>query len=105
MKDLIQLFTYGTLQDQDIQLQLFGRVLSGEPDILIRYQLSKKKIMGRYTVIHKTNDPINRLEGIRYSLALQELLDTDTYEGEAYKRILVTLASGKKAWVYVENYI
>lgn len=61
--------------------------------------------MGRYKVIHETGAHEDRLHGVCYSLAFQELLDTDTYEGEAYKRILVTLASGKKAWVYVENSI
>ncbi len=61
--------------------------------------------MGRYKVIHETGSHKDRLNGACYTLAFQELLDTDTYEGEAYKRILVTLASGKKAWVYVENSI
>ncbi|MEB8327948.1 gamma-glutamylcyclotransferase [Flavobacteriaceae bacterium KMM 6897] len=105
MKDPIQLFSYGTLQKLDIQLRLFGRKLSGNPDILSGYQLSNKKIMGKYKVIHQTCVEEDRLEGVLYVLETQELLDTDTYEGEAYKRILVTLASGKKAWVYVENAI
>jgi gamma-glutamylcyclotransferase (GGCT)/AIG2-like uncharacterized protein YtfP len=105
LKDPIQLFTYGTLQDLDIQLRLFGRKLSGDPDILIGYQLSDKKIMGKYKGIHETCAQEDRLEGVLYVLKTQELLDTDIYEGEAYKRILVTLASGRKAWVYVENAI
>lgn len=61
--------------------------------------------MGKFKVIHKTCPLEDRLEGILYLLEIHELLDTDTYEGEAYKRIIVTLASGKDAWVYVENAI
>ena len=105
MKDPILLFSYGTLQELDIQLQLFGRELSGDPDSLNGYRLSDKKIMGKYKVIHETGAPEDRLDGVCYTLTFQELLNTDTYEGKAYKRILVTLASGKKAWVYVENSI
>lgn len=105
MTEPINIFTYGTLQDPDIQLKLFGRKLTGHPDILVGYQVSAKKIMRRYKVIYETRNKDHRLEGVRYILEFQELLDTDTYEGEAYKRILVTLASGNKAWVYVENSI
>lgn len=69
------------------------------------YQLSNKKIMGKYKVIYETGNPEDHLEGVAYTLDFQEILVTDSYEGEAYKRILVTLASGKSAWVYVENSI
>jgi hypothetical protein len=32
----------------------------------------------------------------------QELLNADTYEVSAYKRISVVLSSKKRAWVYVD---
>ncbi|MEJ1223142.1 gamma-glutamylcyclotransferase family protein [Sediminicola sp. 1XM1-17] len=105
MREPIELFTYGTLQDLEIQFRLFGRKLTGYPDALIGYEMSDKKIMGKYKVIHESQNQNNSLKGVRYTMEFQELLITDTYEGKAYKRILVTLASGKKAWVYVENSI
>lgn len=105
MENPIHIFAYGTLQDLNIQMRLFGKKLTGEADVLIGYRLSDKKIMGKYKVIRETGAQEDRLKGVNYTLDFQELLITDTYEGEAYKRILVTLASGKKAWVYVVNSI
>ena len=36
-----QLFTYGTLQLEEVQLETFGRRLEGRPDDLIGYRLVK----------------------------------------------------------------
>ena len=34
-----ELFTYGTLQLEEVQLATFGRVLEGRPDALVGYRL------------------------------------------------------------------
>ena len=38
------LFTYGTLQLEEVQLQTFGRKLEGKPDALVGYRLVMTKI-------------------------------------------------------------
>ena len=38
------LFSYGTLQHEDVQLSTFGRKLDGEKDLLLGYEPSLVKI-------------------------------------------------------------
>lgn len=99
---MIYLFSYGTLQDKDIQEQLFHRPLIGKPDLLLGFELSHKKAYGQYPVISKA-DVSSSISGIRYEISLEELHQVDAYEGEEYVRILTKLQSGKEAWVYVEK--
>lgn len=40
---MIKLFTYGTLQHDDVQENLFGRALDGTPEKLIGYVVKKFK--------------------------------------------------------------
>ena len=95
------LFTYGTLQDEMIQAAVFERRLSGVPDKLVGYRLSDTKVLGAYPVIVKTGRPEDHVEGMVYMITNKELLKTDAYEGVAYKRTKVELASGKQSWVYL----
>ncbi|MFD0779298.1 hypothetical protein ACFQZF_13330 [Flavobacterium myungsuense] len=39
-----KLFTYGTLQDRDIQENIFGRILRGTSETLVGYELKKLKL-------------------------------------------------------------
>lgn len=94
------LFTYGTLQDPQIQLQLFQRKLHGHEDLLMGHCESPIKLEGKYPVIHRSPDPNDSIKGVVYELLPHELQQADSYEGPAYKRLEVSLASGKKAWVY-----
>lgn len=102
------LFSYGTLQKDDVQLKLFGRLLKGDHDVLNGYQLSSIEIKDpqflaggedkiQLTVIPSPGDHI---KGMVFEISKQELLQADSYEPENYKRIEVMLASGKKAWIY-----
>lgn len=95
------LFTYGTLQEKEVQLGVFSRTLTGMDDELTHYQISKTKVSGQYPTLEFTNEKEHRIKGKVYVLAPTELERADRYEGEAYKRIQVTLASGKKAWAYI----
>ena len=38
------LFSYGTLQLQSVQLNIFGRILEGVPDVLTGYKITLVKI-------------------------------------------------------------
>jgi len=97
------LFTYGTLQEELVQQEIFGRKLRGKRDVLLGYKLSEKKLMGQYPVIESTGDANDRIAGQIYKVTNLDLFKADAYETQAYKRITVTLASGKQAWTYIEN--
>ena len=107
------LFSYGTLQKEKVQLELFGRLLNGAKDILGGYKLSPVEIKDasflakgedkyQLTLVPSKGDAI---EGMVFEISAEELLLADKYEPENYKRIKVALESGKKAWIYVADAI
>lgn len=103
MSSVTHIFTYGTLQDEEIQLALYGRYLKGQNDCLLGYVLLEQKIFDQYPVIQPSLSKTDIVCGMVYEVSEQELLKTDVYEGDSYKRIEVVLQSGKIAWVYTKN--
>ena len=97
------LFTYGTLQKEEVQRALFNRKLKGNRDALMGYLLSEEKLMGQYPVILQTGKKKDSVTGKVYNITNLELYKADAYETQAYKRIMVQLVSGKIAWTYIEN--
>jgi gamma-glutamylcyclotransferase (GGCT)/AIG2-like uncharacterized protein YtfP len=106
------LFSYGTLQQEDVQLSTFNRTLTGQPDALVGFEQelvliedpAVVVISGRahHPIVKFTGIVSSRVEGTVYELTAIELERADRYEVAAYKRVEVTLASGKEAWVYVD---
>jgi gamma-glutamylcyclotransferase (GGCT)/AIG2-like uncharacterized protein YtfP len=105
------LFSYGTLQWDDIQRSTFGRLLQGQPDELVGYELGSVKIedpqeMALTGLTHHDNVVFNgrdesRTSGTLFEISDAELAAADRYEEPAgYRREELVLASGKKAWVY-----
>lgn len=97
------LFTYGTLQDEAVQAQLFSRKLEGGKDFLPGYRISQEKIAGLYPTIDVSDDREESVTGEVYLVSAPELALADSYEGVGYHRIKVLLNSGIKAWVYLKN--
>jgi gamma-glutamylcyclotransferase (GGCT)/AIG2-like uncharacterized protein YtfP len=107
------LFSYGTLQSKQVQLDVFGRVLNGQPDILIGYKKELIKIKehsddrsnseGEYVTLIGTGDDVDMIEGVVFLVTEAELQKADEYETDAYKKVEVLLQSGNKAWVYVKK--
>lgn len=105
------LFSYGTLQQREVQLATYGRELGGEPDALAGYRLAEVVIddpnvvtvSGKavHTIAQATGDRADRIAGMVFELTPAELASTDAYETSAYSRIEVTLDSGREAFVYV----
>ncbi len=105
------LFSYGTLQKDNVQLRLFGRSLNGVKDTLTGYKVSPIEITdeaflakgdGKFQKIATlTNDQNDSIEGTVFKVTNEELLHADKYEPRDYKRFQVELKSGKKAWIYV----
>ena len=104
---MFTLFTYGTLQREDIQVDLFQRTLDGVPDRLVGYQMTAINLAAgdgryqQYPVIFPTGNLEDVVEGVRFQITEEEMLRADEYEGESYHRAEVILESGRLAWVYV----
>ncbi len=106
------LFSYGTLQQEGVQRSTFGRLLKGSADALVGYAQSMVKIEDADVVAKsgKTHHPIvartgaseDRVAGTVFEITDAELAAADSYEVDAYKRVLAPLASGRNAWVYVD---
>lgn len=106
------LFSYGTLQQENVQLSTFGRILIGHADALVGFGQSMVKIEDPEVVAAsgKTHHPIvkfngdtaSRVSGTVFKITDTELENADRYEVSAYKRVLATLASGHPAWVYID---
>ena len=105
-----RLFSYGTLQQEAVQLANFGRRLQGSADAVVGYRLSSVKITDPAVVavsgleVHRIlvpGDPKDEVHGVVFDITPAELQTADGYETDAYKRVRVRLRSGTDAWVYV----
>lgn len=107
------LFSYGTLRDVTVQQAHFGRVLTGHPDRLLGYRVTLLEISNpevvavsgskHHPIVVPSNDLTDTVDGMVFEVTDEELVKADSYEVEAYHRILASLASGDMAWVYVKR--
>jgi hypothetical protein len=112
---MVRLFSYGTLQQRELQLSLFGRELGGKPDRLPGYDLSTLAISdpsvtalsgsAEHPIARATGDPDDHIDGTVFEISDAELVAADGYEVDDYTRALVPLASGLTAWVYAATHI
>lgn len=108
----IPLFSYGTLQLEEVQRANFGRTLAGEADAVTGYRMSSVTIADPTVVglsgieVHKilvaTGDPADVIEGMVLWLTPAELAAADAYETDDYVRVEAVLRSGRRAFVYVQ---
>ncbi|PVX30656.1 gamma-glutamylcyclotransferase family protein [Sphingomonas pokkalii] len=104
------LFSYGTLQLDQVQRRQFGRLLEGSDDVLHGYvvteiQISDPAVLdasGVETHLALVPGDGPAIRGKVFRLTPQELAAADIYESENYRRAWVPLASGTHAWVYVK---
>ncbi len=109
----VNLFSYGTLQLENVQITNYGRRLTGQTDELAGYRLSMVEItdqsvvgasgLSYHPMISFTGCDTDRVKGTIFEISAEELQQTDLYEVSEYRRIQVTLHSGKMAWVYVDS--
>ena len=98
------IFSYGTLQQEQVQVATFGRRLAGEGDELPGFEPSwaRREDGTTHANITFTGRHDSRVRGTVFEITDAELAATDRYEQvDAYERIAATLVSGKQAWVYV----
>ena len=108
---MVLLFSYGTLQDKSVQIATFGRELVGRKDALpgftrvllpITHGESTARGEAHHANAEPSPNPEDAVHGTVFEVTEQELAATDRYEEPAsYRRMLVTLRSGDRAWVYV----
>jgi len=108
------LFSYGTLQQENVQLSTLGRRLSGERDELPGFgpslvRIDDPQVVATTGKAHHANVTFNGIENSRvpgtvFEITDAELASVDEYEAAfSYKRVAATLASGRQAWVYVHG--
>ncbi|MGK5010820.1 gamma-glutamylcyclotransferase family protein [Janthinobacterium sp. MDB2-8] len=107
-----QLFSYGTLQQADVQLATFERLLDSRPDQLPGYRLALLAIddaqvvatsgKTHHPIASRSGAPTDCVPGAVLAISADELRQADGYEVAAYRRERVTLASGMQAWAYVD---
>jgi hypothetical protein len=109
--DPILLFSYGTLQDRNVQLSQFGRELRGRPDAMPGYRqtliaISDPQVVAtsgktHHPIVEPSSTPADEVAGTVFEITARELAAADAYEVSDYKRVFVKLKSGVQAWVYV----
>lgn len=103
------LFSYGTLQQDEVQKSSFGRLLKGSIDHLPDYQLQDLEIIDPQVLklsgkkIHPIASPAlgHSIPGMVFEVSIEEIKASDEYEVSDYIRKAIVLQSGKTAWVYV----
>jgi hypothetical protein len=111
LSDDVWLFSYGTLQQENVQLATFGRRLKGRADALpgyavVPFEITDTQVIATsgkkfHTMAKPTGNPADEVAGMVFRLTPAELAAADTYEVSDYKRISVRLKSGLEAFVYV----
>ena len=110
MNEPSRLFSYGTLQLEQVQRALFGRTLDGTPDALTGYALIElpqrdpAAVAASGVEVHSALVPADGagpIHGMLYTLSDAELATADRYETGDYARVAVTFVSGRRGFVYV----
>jgi len=105
------LFSYGTLQQESVQVAQFGRRLAGTADALVGWKQEMVEITDpgvlaksgkRFHPIVMPGSVEDRVPGTVFEISAAELAAADSYEVSDYKRVAAPLASGRTAWVYVK---
>jgi gamma-glutamylcyclotransferase (GGCT)/AIG2-like uncharacterized protein YtfP len=109
----VSLFSYGTLQQAEVQRATFGRRLEGAVDALPGYRTTLIEITDPdvlatsgerfHPIVTASADPADEVAGMVLSITEAELAAADRYEVADYVRIAVRLRSGREAWVYVKR--
>lgn len=107
-----KLFSYGTLQQENVQLETFGRRLAGHADRLTGFVQTEIKIEDpevvrasgktHHPMLVFTGRPGDGVNGTVFDITETELAQADDYEVDDYQRVSVILVSGIQAWVYVD---
>ena len=105
-----RVFSYGTLRQANVQQALYGRAVPTTDDALTGWKLEWVQITEPDVIAASGSDrhpilrpgsPNDSVSGAALALSDADLAATDDYEVDDYVRVLVRLASGVDAFVYV----
>jgi len=109
----VRLFSYGTLQQPEVQRGTFGHEVTGRADHLVGWATSVVRITDpevialsgseHHPILVLTGDLADRVPGTVLDLTPDELDAADEYEVDDYRRVEVVLASGTRSWVYLDD--
>lgn len=105
------LFSYGTLRQPGVQIELFGRTLETVEDSLPGFRVERLRITDPDVIALSGSDehPVLRrcgdgaVSGAALAVTADDLEHADRYEVDDYIRVAVTLASGRDAFVYIHR--
>ena len=107
------LFSYGTLQKEQVQIETFGRILTGHQDVLVGYELKMVEITDDevlrkskerfHPIIEYSGNGYDKVQGVLFEVTEQEIINADEYEVDDYKRVEVTFQSSKKGFLYAKK--
>lgn len=107
------LFSYGTLQQEEVQIANFGRALTGSSDVLQCYVVDEITITDErvlresgkaiHPILRFTGIQQDEVEGTVFEITDAELAQADDYEVDDYVRVAARLKSGKEAWIYAAD--
>jgi hypothetical protein len=102
----INLFSYGTLQLDSVQMACFGRLLQGRKDAMPRYRKDVVEITDPevirtsgerfHPIVVPSDDPSDAVEGKVFRITPEELAAADHYEVSDYKQILPPTAGSAR---------
>lgn len=103
------LFSYGTLRLPEVQMALFGRLVTGEADAMLGWrqrmiEITDADVIAKsgtrwHPLVEPSDDPSDAVEGMVFAITQADLDSADAYEVD-YRRMAVTLRSGRQAWFY-----
>jgi hypothetical protein len=107
----VRLFSYGTLQLEQVQWETFGRKLEGNGDALLGFKQTLLeitdpevlKLSGErfHPIVVASSDPTDTVAGTVFWITPEELSAADRYEVSDYQRVEAGLVWGGRDWVYV----
>jgi gamma-glutamylcyclotransferase (GGCT)/AIG2-like uncharacterized protein YtfP len=99
-----RVFSYGSLQRDDIQQATFGRRLTGLAAEIVGFELVYLHRGGQQLAnVVRSRMPGCRVQGTVFVITAAQLAIADEYErADNYARIEAPLATGGEAWVYVD---
>ncbi|MGE0742763.1 MAG: gamma-glutamylcyclotransferase family protein [Hyphomonadaceae bacterium] len=108
-----RLFSYGTLQQENVQIATFGRLLKGAPDALVGFrqelvEITDPDVLAKsgerfHPIVSRSGNDADHVSGMVFEITARELAAADEYEVDDYVRVEAPLASGLSAWVYVKR--
>lgn len=107
------LFAYGALLQPTTQLDVFGRLPLSDEDVLPGYALlyrddddPRGATPSAHTVLphlRQTGSTLDKVPGRVLHLDDDEVDAADEFQMALYRRARVTLASGRRAWLYLRG--